>query len=64
LTSLPNYQAYVSTLFDDEPTCFEVALPPPVTINPRPHRLIANSRVRFGRNRATVEGKIARFLAA
>jgi hypothetical protein len=37
-------------------------LPPPKPINHRPHRLITNSRVRFGRERATVEDKIARFL--
>ena len=32
-------------------------------INHRPHRLITNSRVRFGRDRRTVEEKISRFLA-
>ena len=51
-------------LIDDAPSAatFIEMLPPPKPINHRPHRLITNSRVRFGRERATVEEKIARFL--
>ena len=39
-------------------------LPPAVPINSRPHRIITNSRVCFGRDRAVVQGKITRFLAS
>ena len=64
LLTLPNYAAWVRFLSDDAPTgaTFVEMLPPPKPINHRPHRLITNSRVRFGRERATVEDKIARFL--
>lgn len=64
LTLLPNYHAYFRTLIDDTPTApipLEMP-PPPAPINHRPHRLITNSRVRFGRDRASIETKIARFL--
>jgi len=64
LTKLSNYHAYARVLVDD---ClegpYEIAFPsPPKPINHRPHRLITNSRVRFGRDRETVEEKISRFL--
>ena len=65
LLTLPNYAAWMRFLIDDtrsEATFVEM-LPPPKAINHRPHRLITNSRVRFGRDRATVEERIARFLA-
>jgi len=64
LLTLPNYAAWVRFLIDDTPSgaTFLEMLPPPKAINHRPHRLITNSRVRFGRERATVEGRIARFL--
>ena len=65
LTTLPNYQAYLRTLIDDMPTdALHIQMPPPPrAINHRPHRLITNSRIRFGKDRATVEANIARFLA-
>ena len=64
LLTLPNYAAWVRFLSDDAPSgaTFVEMLPPPKPINHRPHRLITNSRVRFGRERAIVEDKIARFL--
>lgn len=64
LVRLPDFHAVARSLVDDTPTepTFLEMLPPPRPINHRPHRLITNSRVRFGRDRATVEEKIARFL--
>jgi hypothetical protein len=64
LVRLPDFHAVARTLIDEAPTeaTFLEMLPPPRPINHRPHRLITNSRVRFGRDRATVEEKIARFL--
>jgi len=64
LVRLPDFHAVARTLVDEAPTeaTFLKMLPPPKSINNRPHRLITNSRVRFGRERATVENKIARFL--
>jgi hypothetical protein len=64
LVRLPDFHAVVRTLVDDRPTepTFLRMLPPPKAINTRPHRLIANSRVRFGRDRWTIEEKIRRFL--
>ena len=64
LTMLPNYHAYFRTLIDDTPTIpIDLQMPPPpAPINHRPQRLIANSRVRFGRDRAKIENAIARFL--
>ena len=66
LVQLPDFYAYGRTLLDDTPTGTALLkmLPPPQVINRRPHRLVANSRVRFGRERAAVEAKIARFLRA
>jgi hypothetical protein len=65
LLTLPTYTAWLRFLVDDKPSeaTFVEMLPPPKAINHRPHRLITNSRVRFGRERAIVEEKIARFLA-
>jgi hypothetical protein len=64
LVRLPDFCAVARTLTDDTPTepAFLEMLPPPTAINYRPHRLITNSRVRFGRDRRVVEEKIARFL--
>lgn len=64
LLTLPNYTAWVRHLSDDTPSdaTFVEMLPPPKPINHRPHRLITNSRGCFGRERAMVEEKIARFL--
>jgi hypothetical protein len=64
LLRLPDFQAYARTLCAGAPTeaMFLRMLPPPKPINHQPHRLIANSRVRFGRDRATVEDKVTRFL--
>lgn len=65
LTKLPNFHAYARTLIDDAPTAamrLEM-FADPKPVNHRPHRLITHSRMRFGRDRATVEEKIARFLA-
>ena len=64
LIRLPDFHAVARTLVDDAPTeaMFLEMLPPPEPINHRPHRLIGNSRIRFGRERRAVEDKIARFL--
>jgi hypothetical protein len=66
LIRLPDFHAVARTLLDDAPTeaSYLAMLPPPVPINRQPQRLIANSRVRFGRERGSVEAKIARFLLA
>ncbi len=62
---LSNFEAWGRFLVGDTPTSpmrinlFE----PPQTVNPHPERLIANSRIRFGRPRDKVEARIARFLA-
>jgi hypothetical protein len=65
LATLPNYHAYLRTLIDDTPTeALRVEMfPEPHLVNNKWHRLVTNSRVRFGRDRATVEANIARFLA-
>ena len=64
LVRLPDFHAVARTLVDDTPTeaTFLDMQPPPQAINKVPDRLIANSRVRFGRPRTAVEAKIARFL--
>jgi hypothetical protein len=64
LVRLSDFHAVTRTLVDETPTeaTFLDMLPPPKPINHRPHRLITNSRVRFGRDRRTVEEKIVRFL--
>ena len=59
-----NGSVIARTLIDDtsaEATFLEM-LPPPEAINHRPNRLIANSRIRFGRKRQSVEDKITQFL--
>jgi hypothetical protein len=64
LVRLPDFHAVARTLVDDTPTeaTFLEMLPPPKAINHRPHRLIRNSDIRFGRDRRVVEERIARFL--
>ena len=66
LTKLKNYHAYARLLVDDTlEGPYEITFPPPPNpINHRPHRLITNSRVRFGRDRKSIEEKIARFLVS
>jgi len=64
LVRLPDFHAFARTIDVDTPsapTLLEM-LPPSRRINNRPARLIANSRLRFGRDRATLESKIERFL--
>ncbi len=64
--TLPNFTAWARTLADDAPSPPEQVLlpPPPRPLHGSAHRLIANSRVRFGRPRQAIEAKIKRFLAA
>ena len=63
---LANFQAYGRFLIGNSPSApTRLDLyPPPEPVNRRVDRLIANSRVRFGRDRHQVEDRIARFLAA
>ena len=63
---LSNFQAYGRFLIGNtpsSPTWLDLD-EPPQPINRHPERLIANSRIRFGRDRLAVEARIARFLAA
>src|SRR5665213_3620090 len=63
---LANFQAYGRFLIGNSPsspTRLDL-YPPPEPVNLRADRLIANSRIRFGRDRRQVEDRIARFLAA
>jgi len=66
LRQLPNFTAWARFLVDDNPTeAMHIELPAaPKPVNHKPHRLITNSRVRFGRPRLEIENRIARFLAA
>jgi len=65
LVSLPKHHAYARV--PDDPSIdgsIELTLlPPPPPIHRHPERLISRSRSRYGGDRATVEEKIARFLA-
>ena len=64
LKDLGNFRAWARLLINGTPSepkyldMFEA----PQSINRRPHKLIANSRIRFGRDRKTVEARIAKFL--
>jgi len=63
---LSNFQAYGRFLVGNtpgSPTHLDLYAPPEPTNN-RPETLIANSRIRFGRDRQAIEQRIARFLAA
>jgi type IV secretory pathway TraG/TraD family ATPase VirD4 len=62
---LSNFQAYGRFLTGNtpsSPTRLDL-YEPPEPINRHPEKLIANSRIRFGRDRRAVESRIARFLA-
>ena len=62
---LSNFRALGRFLIDNsptEPTHLQLYEPPAV-VNRRPDKLIANSRIRFGRDRRTVEKRIERFLS-
>ena len=65
LLDLPNFAAWARLLRDGVPTSpLRIDLhdaPPPRRSDP--HRLIATSRIRFGRPRAEVEARISKFLA-
>ena len=63
---LSNFTAYGRFLVDNTPSSpIHLSLyEPPEPINKRPDKLIANSRIRFGRDRRAVEERIARFLSA
>ena len=66
LMRLPNFKAWGRFLVDgspSEPVPIDM-LPPPIPINHRPHRMITNSRMHFGRPRASVEANINAFLQA
>ncbi|MEZ5844821.1 MAG: hypothetical protein R3D27_13950 [Hyphomicrobiaceae bacterium] len=64
LVRLPDFEAFARTLSRRGPTAAtRVRLArPPAPVHRHPERLIANSRIRFGRDRAEVEARIARFL--
>ena len=64
LKDLANYCAFGKFLINDTPSepKYLTMCAAPAAINHRPHRLIANSRVRFGRERKTIEAKITKFL--
>ncbi len=63
---LSNFQAYGRFLTGNAPSGpIQLDLyPPPAPVNRHVDRLIANSSIRFGRDRRQVENRIARFLAA
>jgi hypothetical protein len=63
---LSNFQAYGRFLVGNTPTSptHLQLYEPPEAVNTRPNRLIANSRIRFGRDRRLVENRIERFLFA
>ena len=63
---LSNFQAYGRFLIENTPTsATHLSLyESPESVNARPHKLVANSRIRFGRDRRVVENRIARFLSA
>ena len=66
LLDLPNFAGWARLLKNGVPTSplrLDLA-PAPTTRRSSPHRLIAASRMRFGRPRSTVEARIRRFLAA
>lgn len=66
LTDLPNFTAWARTLHNGTPTsAHRIDLyAPPRPLHGSAPKLIANSRVRFGRPRQAIEEKIRRFLAA
>ena len=60
---LSNFQAYGRFLIGNAPSApTRLDLyPPPEPSHPHPERLIANSRIRFGRDRREIEDRIVRF---
>lgn len=65
LKELPNYTARASVLRDGVPSgAFQLScFAPPEALHTRSDRLRRHSRVRFGRDRAIIEGHITRFYA-
>ncbi len=65
LKELPNYTARASVLRDGVPSgAFQLScFAPPEALHTRADRLRRHSRVRFGRDRAIIEGHITRFYA-
>ena len=66
LLDLPNFTAWARLLRHGVPTSpIRIDLSDaPRPRRPDPHRLIATSRMRFGRPRAEVEARISKFLGA
>jgi len=64
LTDLPNFTAWARTLLQDAPSgARRIKLyAPPRPLHGSATRLMANSRIRFGRHRHQVEDRIGRFL--
>jgi hypothetical protein len=64
LQELENFHAYAQILMEGMPSePIALATPaPPAAVNRHPDRLRVNARVRFGRPRAAVEERLARFL--
>jgi hypothetical protein len=62
---LSNFQAYGRFLVGNTPSSptYLDLYPPPEPINKRTDKLIANSRIRFGRDRRQIDQRIARFLS-
>jgi len=62
---LSNFQAYGRFLVENTPTSptHLDLYPPPEPFNKHPEKLIANSRIRFGRGRHKIDRRIARFLS-
>lgn len=62
LMALSNFSAFLRTLVDGEPETHMLSpYRAPVPANPRPLRVIANSRVQFGRERRKVDAEIRKF---
>jgi hypothetical protein len=66
LQDLHNFQAYVRPLEDGQPVdpVLLDLLPPPLSLHNESAALVRNSSVRFGRNKAEVEAKIASFVSS
>ncbi len=64
LEGLSNFSAWGKFLIDGTPTdpLLLKMFPAPEPVNHRPHKLITNSRIRFGRDRRIIERRIDRFL--
>jgi hypothetical protein len=66
LKELANFQIVGKFLLNNVPSEPKLVrmFEEPEPVNHRPHKLIANSRTRFGRDRRTVEARIAKFIGA